>query len=766
MGLALTFIFQNYKALSQIQSKVQGVVVEESEQGQFSPMEAVSVFWLGTNEGVLTDSSGFFSIPIPAVDSLFQPLLIIRHLGYEADTLSDFSQPKLRIILASSRSKKLVEVIIEERVPTSFLMGTVLNTTQMGRKELTKAACCNLSESFETNPSVDVSYSDAVSGAKQIQLLGLSGNYILMTQENLPGIRGLLSGYGFGFVPGPWIESIQLTKGQGSVVNGYESLTGQINLELKKPDWTPKTREKWFLNLYGNSMGRTELNINKTSRIVPGLTVTHLIHANQMAHKSDLNKDNFLDIPTGSQIQAMQRWAYEGAGGIRAQAGIQFMNDSRVGGTIEKGQFDSTNYPIGLENRQIQAFGKIGYLFPNKKYKSIGWLNSWTQNRSRNNYGQSKYEGDQRTVFSNLIYQSIIGSTNLTFKTGGGIRWDEYKESVSFFNGEQNSGVWNRTEVVPGVFGEMTWNPKPWISQVFGLRYDYHNIFGHWLTPRIHSKIEFSENSVIRLSAGIGRRLANIFAENPSLFVSSRRWYLPSEYNQSGIYLSKHPGYVSSIGGLKPERAFNLGLSWSQSFRINNRKGNVNVDLFHTRFMQQTIVDLDINPQAVFISNLTGESYATAFQIQAEYEPVRRLDVRIAWKMQDVQQTLAGRLQDKPFVANQRFFVNFAFETKSKWNFDATLNWTGSKRLPFTGKNPEIFQIPSHSPDFFIFNGQVTKAWKSLELYGGVENLFDFRQNQLIVNPSQPNQPYFDASMVWGPVIGRMWYSGLRCLIR
>lgn len=740
--------------------------MEESEKGLFSPMEAVSVFWLGKTDGVLTDSSGYFSIEFPRDDSLTKPLLIIRHLGYEADTLKDFSQTKLRVILANSRSKRLNEVVIEERIPTSILLNSVLNTSQMSRKELTKAACCNLSESFETNPSVDVSYSDALSGAKQIQMLGLSGNYILMTQENLPGIRGLLSGYGFGFVPGPWIESIQVTKGQGSVVNGYESLSGQINLELKKPDWTPKKREKWFVNVYGNSMGRTEVNLNQTSQVLPGLTVSHLFHANQLQNQVDMNHDHFLDLPTGSQIQGMQRWAYENVNGIRAQVGVQFMNDSRVGGSFHRDPNPDNNFEINLENRQFQAFGKLGYIFPNQKYKSIGWMNSWTQSRSRNQYGQTNYAGDQRTGYSNLVYQSIIGSSNLTFKTGAGFRWDDYRESVSFFKGEANSGKWNRTEIVPGVFGELTWTPRPWLSNVVGLRYDYHKLFGNWLTPRLHTKIDFNENSVLRISAGVGRRIANIFAENSALFASSRRWFLPNKTESGSLYGSANPDFSSTEGGLKPEQALNFGVGWNHAFRLNNRKGSFNVDLYHTRFIQQTVVDLDQNSQSAFFYNLAGKSNSTAFQVQLEYEPIRRLDVRLAWKGQDVQQTINGQLLERPFVASQRFFVNLAYETKSKWSFDATLNWTGSKRLPSTRLNPENLQLASRSPDFFLLNGQISKAWKNLELYAGIENAFDFRQKQLIVNPGQPNKPYFDASMVWGPVIGRMFYSGLRCTIR
>lgn len=753
------------QAQSQHHTEVQGFVLEESEKGRFVPLEAVSVFWLGLNLGTTTDSVGHFSIHKPQVDSTTRLVLVIRQLGYEADTLFEFPPGRLRIILASGKSKKLKEVVVEGRLNSTFQLSEAFNISQMNRKELVKAACCNLSESFETNPAVDVSYSDALTGAKQIQMLGLSGNYVLLTQENLPGIRGLLSGYGFGFTPGPWIESIQVTKGQGSVVNGYESLTGQINVELKKTDWLPRTREKLFVNAYANQMGRLEANVNQTVKVAPGLLVTNLFHGNVLKNKVDINNDHFLDIPTGNQLQAMQRWSYENKQGIRAQAGVQFMDDSRTGGTVNSDPNPNKNYTIGLENRQFQAFSKLGYLFPKAKYKSMGWMNSYTQNRVRNRYGSTAYSGDQKTWYSNFIYQSIIGSTNLTFKAGGGIRWDSYKETVSF-DADSTHGNWNRTEVVPGVFTEFSWTPVPWFTQVAGLRYDYHNMFGHWLTPRLHSKISFSEQSVLRLSAGLGRRVANVFAENPALFASSRNWYLPAANGSTGLYEANSSGLVSSQGGLKPEEALNVGLGFSQGFYFKGKKGNLTADLYRTDFIQQTVVDLDRDSRAVFLYNLKGKSYATAFQVQVEYEPIRRLDVRLAWKWQDVRQTLHGNLMEKPLVASQRLFLNLAYETRNKWTVDATVNWVGSKRLPTTSQNPEGLQFLSRSPNYFAVNGQITKAWKGLELYAGVENLLNYRQTQLILNADNPNQTYFDASLIWGPVIGRMTYAGLRWTVR
>jgi len=756
------FLFHGY-AVAQQKHSVKGIVLEESTKGSFTPLFGASIYWSGSTNGTISDSSGYFSIELPMQDSTNSPRLIIRYLGFESDTIETFGSDKLRVILASQQGKKLHEVTVEGRIPPSFQLVEPMNTTVMTGKELLKAACCNLSESFETNPAVEVNYSDAVTGAKQIQMLGLSGNYILMTQENLPGVRGLMSTYGLGFTPGPWVESIQVTKGIGSVANGYESMTGQINVELKKPEWGIRTREKLYVNGYGNSMGRFELNLNTTQKLNKKWFVTHLLHGNTMQHEIDFNKDGFMDMPMGQQINALQRWRYDDGKGLSAQFGFQAMVDDRNGGQYSHNHSTANShselYEIRLKNQTLNAVAKIGYIFPSKKYKSIGLMQSFSSNETDQKYGRvNHYTGNQHTYYANLIYQSIIGSTNLKFRIGTSFRWDQYKETLfllmdplRFWNPKDLS----RTEIVPGAFGEFTWNPDTRFTAVGGFRIDRHNLFGLWLTPRMHLKYDVTENSAIRFSAGNGRRLANIFAENSSLMASSRILSYPAE-----LYQQKN-------GGLLPEMAWNYGLSWNHSFELFSKKGNLTLDGYRTDFQNQIVVDMDQNPSAVLFYNLDGKSYSNAFQAQVEYEIIKRLDVRIAYKWLDVKQTYSGKLLERPYVAGNRFFVNLAYKTRSKWTFDATINWNGSKRIPSTLSNTEAFQFAERSPAFWVTNAQISKGFgRNLEFYFGGENLFDFRQTRLINNPESPFGPYFDASLVWGPVIGRMVYGGLRFTIR
>lgn len=750
---------------------VRGVVLEESSKGQFSPLQGASVYWSGTKDGVSSDSSGSFAIPFPA-DSANGRRLVVRYLGYESDTFDVSSTDKLKIILASQEGKKLQEVTVEGRIPPSYMSMETIGTTVMTGKELMKAACCNLSESFETNPAVEVNYGDAVTGAKQIQMLGLSGNYTQMTQENMPGVRGLMSNYGMGFTPGPWVESIQVTKGVGSVANGYESMAGQINVELKKPDWNPRTREKLFVNLYSNSMGRLEANINTTQKLNSKWFVTHLVHGNLLANKVDHNHDNFLDLPSGQQINGLQRWRFDDGKGVTAQFGVQFLQDQRTGGQyFHHGNPNSYNpYVISLDNQQWQGFGKIGYIFPNKKYQSIGLMSSFTGNQTRQEFGATRYDGTQNTFYANLIYQSIIGSTNLKFRVGVSLRWDTYKETLERKSPQSDQFGFARVEKVPGTFGELTWAPTSRFTAVAGLRADYHSIFGNWITPRLHLKYELSEKSILRFSAGQGRRVANILAENSSLMASSRDFYFPTGSPRQGSYaniFSILNGIPVVDQGLRPEVSWNYGMSWNHSFRLNNRNGTVTLDAYRTDFVNQVIVDLDKSASAVSFYNLDGKSFSNALQVQLEYEVIKRLDIRMAYKWLDVKQTINGRLQERPFVAKDRFFINLAYKTRSKWMFDATVNWNGQKRIPSTQTDPETIRFEGWSPSYFLLNGQVSKSLgKTLDLYVGGENLLGFRQERLIKNPENPYAAGFDASLVWGPVFGRMVYGGLRWTVR
>jgi outer membrane receptor for ferrienterochelin and colicin/copper chaperone CopZ len=728
---------------NQLATAVKGIVLEEDNKGKFLPLVKASVFWLGTNNGVVTDSAGYFSIEPDSVATL----LVVSYAGYQPDTLFANTGNEIKIVLASGN--KLKEVTVTSKQRSTYISNyNPVRIQMMTGKELLKAACCNLSESFETNPSVDVSYNDAVTGSKQIQLLGLGGNYTHLTVENLPGPRGIATSQGLNFIAGPWIESIQLTKGVGSVANGYESIAGQINVELKKPE----NSEKLLANMYVNDFGKTDLNLNLSKKIGKKWSAGLLLHDDFFTNnKLDFNKDGFRDQPTGNTFSLVNRYKFDNQKGATAQLGFKLLQEGRTSGETgydpDSDKFTTNKYGLGFNIERYEIFGKLGYVFPEKKFKSIGLQTTYISHKQDSYFGFTVYNASQQTFYSNLIYQSIIKTTTHKFRAGISFLYDKYDEDFRAVN-------YRRKEIVPGIFGEYTYTPNDIFSAIVGLRADHNNLFGFFVTPRLNLRYEPVPGTTIRLSAGRGQRTANILAENTGTLVSSR------QVNIMGTGIGK-------AYGLNPEIAWNKGISIDQKFTLFRNDATISVDYFRNDFSKQVVVDLE-NPGSVNFYNLAGKSFSNSFQVELNIEPVNRFEVRMAYRHFDVRSTYNGKLLERPLIAKNRAFLNMAYSFKG-FKFDYTVTYNGKKRLPDTRANLPAYQLPSYSPDFLMMNAQVLKTFgkkSQFDIYAGAENLGNYFQKQVIVASDQPFGNYFDASMVWGPVNGRMFYAGLRFTIK
>ncbi len=722
---------------------IKGVVLESNKKGEFHPLPGASIVWLHSRNGTSTDSSGVFSIKHNGTETR----LVISYAGYRPDTISVTDMKELKIVLASG--KQLNEVLITSKQRSTYLSAiNPIRTQVMGEKELFKAACCNLSESFETNPSVDVSYNDAVTGSKQIQLLGLSGNYTQLTVENLPGPRGIATPLGLNSIAGPWVESIQLTKGVGSVANGYESIAGQINVELKKPEKS----EQLFANVYVNDFGKTDLNLNLSQKIGTKWSTALLLHDDFLNNsKVDFNKDGFRDLPTGNQLSFINRWKYDDGKGFLTQFGIKVLNDKKTGGETgfdaATDKLSNSKYGLGIDTKRYEVFGKTGYVFPEKRFKSIGLQLAAIDHQQNSYFGQTKYDAEQKNFYSNLIYQSIIGNTNHKFRTGLSFLYDDYNEQFKAAN-------YKRTEVVPGAFFEYTYDYLSKLSVVAGIRTDHDNLFGWFVTPRLNIKYEPVKGTIIHVSAGRGQRTANIFAENTSVFVSARQVNILN-------------ATAGKAYGLDAEVAWNKGISVDQKFKFFNNDAMLSVDFYRNDFVNQVVADVE-NVREVNFYNLKGKSYSNSLQFELNFEPVKKLDIRLAYRYFDVKTTYDGKLLQRPFIAANRAFTNLAYAVAG-WKFDYTISYNGKKRIPSTQANPVQYQREQYSPDFVLMNAQVTKTVGKkhpMDFYIGAENLSNYFQKNVIVSADQPFSPYFDASLVWGPVTGRMFYAGWRLKIK
>jgi outer membrane receptor for ferrienterochelin and colicin len=652
-----------------------------------------------------------------------------------------FSQEKLEEVKVETKKKGIVKSLSK-----------TTNTSVVTSKELLKAACCNLAESFETNPSIDVNFSDALTGTKQIKMLGLTSPYLMITEENIPSVRGASQAYGLSFTPGTWVESIQITKGAGSVVNGYESISGQINTELIKP----LNDIPFFLNAYGSTDSRFELNTHFNKIISDKWASSLFVHGNARVAKNDMNHDHFLDNPLGKQFNIANRWQYANPEtGWVSFLNARFMRDEKQTGEFDfnpdKDKLTTNHWGSEINTERFDFSSKVGYIFKDMPYQSIGFQNAFSSHNQQSYFGLNQYDIKQQSYYSNLIFNSIINNTMHKFATGLNFSYDNYAEFV-------NRNDVSRIDTSVGAFFEYTFDSNDKWSYILGGRVDYHNRLGAFFTPRLHVKYNPWEKSVLRFSAGRGKRAANIYAENQQLFASSRVF---SVLDANG-----------KIYGLNPEIAWNYGLSFTQNFLLFGKSADVSVDFYRTDFQNQAVVDVMESPQEVLFYNLRGNSFANSMQFEFNYEIIKHFNLRTAYKYYDISTDyLSGSFQ-RPMQAKHRFFGNLEFETHindkgQQWKFDYTFNWLGKQQLPNTASNPSEDRFPEFSPSFSVMNAQITRTFSStFEVYVGGENIGNYQQDKAILGADNPFGPNFDTSIVYAPVFGQMYYAGLRFKIK
>ncbi len=720
------------------QNLVQGIIYEKNSNGKKTAIIGANIHWLDNeNAGVVSRNDGSFAIPKIASNNQ----LVFSYIGFASDTLLVEKVGTIEVVLREGLS--LNEVVVKGRkrsVEVSYI--SPIKMRKISQRELTKAACCNLSESFETNPAVDVSFTDAVTGTKQIEMLGLAGPYVQITRENMPDVRGLASIYGLGFIPGPWIESIQLNLGSGSVVNGFESIAGQINVEIKKPT----DNEKLHVNGYYGSGGRYEANVIANTPVSDHFDANVLLHYNVRNQAHDNNYDGFLDMPKGDGFAFSNNWKYYGDNGNEGQFGFKITTSSNISGqdTAHHGGFHPPGYKLwkaDVNSNRYEAWIKRGKSFLNKEHTSIGFQLGGIYYDQQSLFGSRIYNGNQKMLYANLIYQTIIKNANNKISLGSSFQAEKSDETLE-------QALFKRNENVAGIFGEYTYSKNEKLDLVFGLRADYHNNYGLFFTPRFHGRYAVSQTTVLRASLGRGQRTANVIAENIGGLATARKFVISSENNTTPY-------------GLNAEVAWNYGVNLTHDFSENIQ---YSLDLYLTNFQNQIVVDYDKNPQELNFYNLSGKSYSKSIQTQLDWTIVNNIDLRVAYRYNDVKTNYHGNLLYKPLVAPHKTFANLAYELPKKgWKFDYTISWQSTKRIANTESNPEVYRLASRSQAFYISNAQVTKVFgKKFELYFGGENIFNFIQPNAIISSGEPFGQYFDASQAWGPVFGRMLYGGFR----
>jgi len=731
MKYIIPIIFALITVQLSAQGRIEGKVLDSDG---ITGLPGASVYWAGTTTGTSTNPAGYFELRKPRNTNQ----LVISFIGYSTDTIqiADNDSYIEHILKAGTDAG---EVTVLGRQPGTFIsrIDPIL-TINIASEEFKRAACCNLSESFETNASVDVNYTDAVTGAKQIQLLGLAGTYVQIMTENYPAMYGLASAYGLNYIPGSWMESIQVSKGPSSVRNGYEAITGQINVEFKKP----ATSEKIFVNGFLNDALRQELNINSSAVFNNRLSTMVLGHAATNSKITDHNGDGFRDEPNTRQYHLFNRWDYM-TETFTFRTGIRVLQEERISGQITYNSASpdtySDGYGININTTRAEAFSKVGVVFPADRSMTLGWIQNVTMHDQESLFGVRSYGGGQRSYYSTLLYQWSPLLSRHTIDAGVSYKHDNFSEYL-------DNNPLGRRESVPGAFLQYTYNDTSLVTLLAGIRADRHNLYGTFITPRVHLRFSPDSKTTIRASAGKGYRTSNVLAENQYLLASSRAMIISPD--------------------IRAEEAVTSGINVTRYETVAGNELRLSAEYYRTDFRNQVIIDLDASVNEARFYNLDGKSFSNVVQLEAAYRPLPGLDLLAAWRWNDARMTIDGELREKPLTSRYKGLFTASYLGRlRKWQYDYTLQVSGPGRIPSTSANPDQYRLEESFKAYTVSNAQITRYFKNFEVYLGAENIMNFTQPHPVIAANDPFGDYFDGSLVWGPVMGRKIYGGFRFLI-
>lgn len=732
---------------------IYGIVTNEKEE----LLAGATVFWKDGFAKTITNAQGQFWIAAPPNNAT----LAVQYIGYTPAEVS-VAPGEDSLWIEVKGITQLAEVkVTAHRFDNVVSTISTRNVESINGKELRKAPCCNLSESFQTNGAVDVTYPNAVTGVKEIQMLGLRGIYSQFLIENRPTMTGIALPFAFEYIPGTWLNGIALAKGASSVKNGFNGITGQVSVDLMRP----ATDKPIFINAFTSTEGRGELNVHLNRKGKGHWAQGVLAHGSLVRNKWDMNRDNFYDTPNRHQINGLYRIFYDGPAGKCGQINVQALTDRRQSGQIAALPGEP-RFGIDQRNDRVEVWGKFGQEgVGGKPYQEWGNIASGSWHRTRSIFGNNVYDATQQSLYLQSLWGTIIDNTNHKIVVAPSLTHEVIQEAV-------NNVRLDRTETVPGIMAEYTYSrpnadmEMPDLVVVVGSRVDWNSRFGWFFVPRFSLKYNFNVETVLRLSGGRGYRSPNLIAENISL--------LARNYDTENSVLQESGTRPAGLGralyfaqDLSYEEAWNYGANLTRNFHLFSRKGNINVDLYRTQFVRQIVVDVDRSPTSVSFYNAPGPSYSNSAVATVQYNLVKGLDLKLAAKWQDVRTTFAdGVLRTPPLVPRYRGLVSLDYETPNKkWSFNAHTQIVGTQRLPDNSQVPHNFThgFPATTPTFALLNAQATHHFNSKwEIYLGGENLTRYRQHAAILSADQPWGSYFNGAQVWAPMMGPIVYMGVR----
>lgn len=712
---------------------VSGVVKVKKTNGSFEPMPYASIYWLEEKKVFESNDKGLFSFDRKNKEQIS---LVATFVGYTQDTLI-LSKDDNRAELIIKEGAELEAARLVTRQQGNYISKlSSLKTEVITAAGLCKMACCNLAESFENSASVTVGYADAITGARQIRLLGLSGIYTQMLDENRPVMRGIASPFGLSYVPGQWLESIQIAKGPSSVINGLEAISGQINLEYRKPT----AEQPLFVNLFLSSALRTEANIASSLQLNNKWSTVILGHISNDPATHDGNNDGFRDEPQSLQFNFSNRWLYMAENGTQIRFGFKALSDDRLAGQMDfsrDNERTTQSWGSNIKNSGFNGYAKVGFPLTPNNAQNIAIVVDYAYHKLDSYFGLKDYNANQNSLFANLIYQNEMNG-NHKYSLGLSAHADKIEEHVrDYFRMTYYDFYPGREENAIGGYGEYTYTNEEKISVVTGFRLEYNNIHGWLPAPRINVKYAFDPRLIFRALAGRGFRSAYIIPDNMGILSTGRR--------------------IESWGNLDIEDAWTYGANLTGYFPLGFEDASVSFDYFRTDFNKQVIVDQEYDLSKISIYNLDGRSYTNTYQVDLSVEPIERLTMLATIRYTDAKTTLKGQgLVEKPLTSRYKGVFNVQYATRMNiWTFDFTAQLNGPSRIP-------SFAGGGESPVYPMLFAQVTKKFRDLEVYVGAENLTNYKQENPILDAQNPYSENFNASIIWGPLMGTKVYAGLR----
>ncbi|MFI3267665.1 MAG: TonB-dependent receptor [Rikenellaceae bacterium] len=766
LSVVVAFVAMTNVAIAQ---KIKGVVVDEQNE----PLVGATLVWAKTIIGVTTNLDGSYELHrVKDYD-----YLIASYVGFKCDTVLVESGVQEVNFQLKAEGLTADDVIVEGTRRGNFIaVDGITKDETISFAGLCKMACCTLAESFENSASVTVGYSDAISGARQIKMLGLTGNYTQILDESRAIMRGLSSPYGLTYTPGMWLNSIQVSKGVASVTAGHEAITGQVNLEHRKST----DEEKFFLNLYLDDELRPEVNLSSAFPVSKDgkLTTVLLFHGSKDTEvfEMDYNDDGFRDMPVTETFSLANRWLYSADSGVQIRWGMKALQNTIKGGMIgydDDSRDDmysswssaNTLYGSNIKNREASAYLKVGMPVGRSIYdeedgefrSNVALVADFSHFNEDAYFGLNDYAGTQNSVSMNLMYNHYF-SVRSSLKLGVQAHLDYIDEKLLnetpwlSTNSVQNYDF-DREEHEAGVYAEYTYSIKDKFSVVAGVRGDYNNYFDEYFaTPRGHIRWNITPTTTFRASAGLGTRTTSIITDNIGILTTGRRIVFAD-----GVDFKDFD---------RMETAATYGGSLTQSFNlIREGAATISVDYFRTQFSKSVVVDQERDTENIYIYNSDGDSYTDTYQVDFSWQPIERFDIFATYRYTNSEMSIirndgSTAMVERPLVSRYKTLLNLQYATRfHKWTFDATLQYNGPSRMPTqTGDLADSYISPSYP----MLYAQVTRKIGMWELYVGCENITNYRQDDAIISSENPFSTEFNSMNVWGPLKGRKFYAGVR----